>query len=82
MTFRLSLSVLGSNKWAKQLKDCKATNKAVGTQVEVSKAHLQGTEQHIACQEGKVTELSTRLETETKENKSLPKQVEHLSTEL
>ncbi|GLD58417.1 trichohyalin-like isoform X1 [Lates japonicus] len=39
------------NKWAKQLRDSKAADKAVGTQVEVLKAHLQGVEQCNACQE-------------------------------
>lgn len=73
MTFKLNLSARGSNKWAKQLEDCETANEALGTQVEVLKAHLQGAVQHIASQEEKVGELSTRLEMETVENKFLLK---------
>lgn len=81
-TFQLNLSASGSNKWAKQPEDCEIANEAPGTQVEVLKAHLQDAEQHIAYQEEKVSELSTRLDTETKENNSLWKQVEYLTNGL
>lgn len=78
----LKLSAFGSNKWNKQLKECETANKALGTQVEVLKVHLQDAEQHIAFQEEKVNELFTRLDTGTKENKSLWKQVEYLTNGL
>ncbi|XP_044033091.1 trichohyalin-like [Siniperca chuatsi] len=82
MTFKLTLSAFGYNNWAKQLEDREKENEALGTQVEMLKAHLQGAEQHIACKEEKVGELSTRLESETKENKFLWKQVEQLTNNL
>lgn len=71
----VNLLALGSKQLAKQLKDCKWANEFLCAQVKVLKAHLQGKEQHTACQEEEVSELSTRLETETKDNKSLWKQV-------
>ncbi|KAK9527844.1 hypothetical protein VZT92_014369 [Zoarces viviparus] len=52
MTSKLNLSACSSKKWAKQLVDSETERKALGTQVEVLKAPLQGAEQHIACQLG------------------------------
>lgn len=70
-------TALDTDRW-----DCEIENQALCTQVEVLKAHLQTAEQHIACQEEKVTELSARLEAEMKNNMSLSKQMEDLINEL
>ncbi|XP_042290122.1 interactor of constitutive active ROPs 4-like [Thunnus maccoyii] len=82
MTSKNNPSALDPRELCGQLSNCQIENEALGVQVEVLRAHLQSAEQHIACQENKATELSTRLETETKENKLLLKQVEHLTSKL
>lgn len=60
---------LAPKSGGEQVKHCEIVHEAPGTQVEVLKAPLQKAEQHVACQEEKVTERSTRQETETKQIK-------------
>lgn len=51
-------------------------------QVERLKTQLKSALEHIASQDQNVAELSTKLESEIKENKTLWDQVEYLTTEL
>ena len=82
MSDKVNPSVLDPEMEARQRIDCKIKNEALWIQVEVLKAHLLSAEQHIVCKEQKVTELSARLEAETKENKFLWKEVVRLSNEI
>lgn len=50
--------------------------------MEMLKAHLQGAEQHIACQKEKVGEPCATMETETTENKPLCKAPDSFRVEL
>lgn len=85
MTWRLIRSALGTCNWARQLifRIYSWTEKeALVQQVEVLKAQLQKENKHRFFQAQKITELSTNLELEMKENKTLWNQVEYLTNEL
>ncbi len=85
MALRLSVSVLGTYNWARQLifSIFSATKKeTLLKEVEELKAQLQRAEERSFFQEQKVTELSTNLESEVNENESLWNQVEYLTGEL
>lgn len=75
MTWRLIRSALGTCNWARQLIF------SIYSQTE-KEALVQKEEKRRFFQAQKITELSTNLELEMNENKTLWNQVEHLTNEL
>lgn len=85
MTLRLSLPVLGTYNWARQLIFSifgRTEKEALLKEVEELKAQLQRAKEHSLCQGQMVTEISTNLESEVNENESLWNQVEYLTNQL
>lgn len=67
---------LGALKLARQLNECMVEKEALERQVEELKAQLQKDENHSACQEEKVQELTTKLERQMVQIESLQWQVD------
>lgn len=79
------MAVQEAFKWARDLVSslCKdAERQSHVIQVDELKTQFQIAVEHISCLEQKITELSTKLESETKENRKLWDQVEYLTIQL
>ncbi len=69
---------LGPYRLAQKLKDCQLEKEALEKQVKELKAELQSAENHIACQEEKLEQLTTKLERQMIQTESLRRQAEDL----